>query len=177
MASLSAVPVDPAVTPQNLVADAAPRTLYVHRKVTNAAEIIEWAKAQGFTSTLPSDDMHVTIAFSRQPVDWMALSTDWGSSEDGGLRVAPGGPRMIERFDGGAVVLLFNASMLSWRHESIKEAGATWDHPDYQPHITLTYDPGALVLAEVEPYRGAIELGPEIFEELDVNWTRKVREE
>lgn len=177
LASMNAVPVVPAVAPADIVADAAPRTLYVHRRVTNAAEIIAWAKTQGFTSTLPASDMHVTIAFSRQPVDWMKLSTDWGSSEDGGLRVAPGGPRLLERFDGGAVVLLFNASMLSWRHESIKEAGATWDHPDYQPHITLTYDPGALELAEVEPYRGAIELGPEIFEELDLNWARKVREE
>src|SRR5690606_22588162 len=32
--------------------DAAPRTLYVSRKVVNAAAIIRWAKSQGFETTL-----------------------------------------------------------------------------------------------------------------------------
>jgi hypothetical protein len=157
--------------------DAAPRALYVHRKVTNAAEIIAWAREQGFTTTLPADDMHVTIAFSRQPIDWMKVGEAWGANEDGSLTVKPGGARLVEQFDGGAVVLLFNSSELGWRHEAIKQAGASWDYPDYQPHITLTYDPGDVDLSQVEPYRGAIELGPEVFEPLDENWKTRIREE
>src|SRR3990167_5554768 len=46
-------------------------SLYVHRPVLNAEEIITWANAQGFTTTLPAEAMHVTIAFSREPVDWL----------------------------------------------------------------------------------------------------------
>ena len=167
----------PATGEREDLGDATPRPLYVHRKVTNAAEILAWAKAQGFGTTLEADDLHVTIAFSRDPVDWMKAGADWSSREDGGLRVQPGGARMLEQFDGGAVVLLFNSSELSWRHQSIREAGASWDWPDYQPHITITYQAGDIDLSKVEPYRGAIELGPEVFEPLDDDWKQKVRED
>ncbi|WP_346399928.1 anti-CBASS protein Acb1 family protein [Pseudomonas syringae] len=148
------------------LADAAPRTLYVSRKVTNAGEIIAWAQSQGFETTLPEADLHVTIAYSRNPVDWMKVGESWSGDGKGQLKIAPGGARLIDQFGEGAVVLLFNSSELAWRHVSIVEAGASWDWPDYQPHITFTYEPGSVDVAKVEPYRGAIELGPEIFEEL-----------
>lgn len=148
------------------ITDAAPRSLYVSRKVINGAEIIAWAKSQGFESTVPADDLHVTVAYSRNPVDWMKVGESWSGDGKGQLKIAPGGARLIDKFGEGAVVLLFNSSELAWRHVSIVEAGASWDWPDYQPHITFTYEPGSVDIDKVEPYRGAIELGPEIFEEL-----------
>jgi uncharacterized protein len=154
------------------VGDAAPRTLYVHRKVVNADDIIAWAKAQGFGTTLPADDLHVTIAFSRQPVDWMKVGDAWESE----VKVAAGGPRLMERF-GDARVLLFSSSHLSWRHEDIKRAGASWDHPEYQPHITISYAEDAPDLTSVEPYTGEIVLGPEVFSEVKDDWQKGVTEE
>jgi len=147
--------------------DAAPRPLYVQRKVTNGADILAWAKAQGFESTVPADDLHVTIAYSRQALDWMKVGGDWGSRQDGGLTVAPGGARLVEPLGGeGAVVLLFNSSELTWRHMQIREAGASWDYEEYQPHVTITYAAADIDLSKVEPYCGKIELGPEIFADL-----------
>ncbi len=148
------------------ITDAAPRSLYVSRKVINGAEIIAWAKSQGFESAVPATDLHVTVAYSRNPVDWMKVGESWSGDGKGQLKIAPGGARLIDKFGEGAVVLLFNSSELAWRHVSIVEAGASWDWPDYQPHITFTYEPGSVDIDKVEPYRGAIELGPEIFEEL-----------
>ncbi|VVO93476.1 hypothetical protein PS732_02481 [Pseudomonas fluorescens] len=148
------------------ITDAAPRSLYVSRKVINGAEIIAWAKSQGFESTVPAADLHVTVAYSRNPVDWMKVGESWSGDGKGQLKIAPGGARLIDKFGEGAVVLLFNSSELAWRHVTIVEAGASWDWPDYQPHITFTYEPGSVDIDKVEPYRGAIELGPEIFEEL-----------
>lgn len=148
------------------ITDAAPRSLYVSRKVINGAEIIAWAKSQGFESTVLAADLHVTVAYSRNPVDWMKVGESWSGDGKGQLKIAPGGARLIDKFGEGAVVLLFNSSELAWRHVSIVEAGASWDWPDYQPHITFTYEPGSVDIDKVEPYRGAIELGPEIFEEL-----------
>lgn len=156
-------------------ADAAPRTLYVRRDVVNADDIIAWAKGQGFESTLPADDLHVTVTFSRTPVDWMQMGQSW-SGEDGKLRIPPGGVRMMERF-GEATVLLFAASELSWRHEEMVRKGATWDHPEYQPHITISYAAGDLDLSKVEPYRGKIVLGPEVFEEVNEDWQSGLSEE
>lgn len=156
---------------QQAANDAAPRTLYVSRKVVNAADLIEWAKGQGFKTTLPADEMHVTIAYSRDPVDWMKVGESWASE----LKVAAGGPRLMERF-GEARVLLFKAAELDWRHENIKAAGASWDHSEYQSHITISYDPESPDLASIDPYQGEIILGPEIFREVDENWSEKVTE-
>lgn len=151
--------------------DAAPRTLYVRRDVLNAADIIAWAKGQGFETTLPADDLHVTIAFSRQPVDWFAVGESWSPK----LEIGAGGPRQMERF-GDATVLLFTASDLRWRHRDIIEAGASWDHPEYQPHITISYG-DKRPLTEIEPYQGEIVLGPEIFEELNEDWAAGIKED
>ncbi|WP_152045491.1 phage portal protein [Aureimonas psammosilenae] len=151
--------------------DAEPAPLYVHRKVKNGAAIIAWAKGQGFTSTLNADDLHVTIAFSRAPVDWMKVGESWESE----LKIAAGGPRVMEQF-GEASVLLIPGRSLKWRHEEIREAGASWDHPEYQPHITISYGGAPADLSKVKPYQGEIVLGPEIFEPLDEDWKAKVAE-
>lgn len=151
--------------------DAAPRSLYVHRRVENAGDLIAWAKSQGFKTTLPADDMHVTVAYSRVPVDWMAAGEAW----DEKVEIAPGGPRLIDQF-GEARVLLFASSSLKWRHDQFKEVGASWDHPEYQPHITISYDPDSPDLTNVEPYKGKIVLGPEVFSEVEEDWSDKIKE-
>src|SRR5690606_9683110 len=165
----------PAPREQIEAADAAPRTLYVRRDVMNAAQIIAHFKAQGFETTLPADDMHVTITFSRQPVDWMKMGDNWSDNGKGGLTIPAGGPRLMERF-GDATVLLFASSSLSWRHEDMKRNGASWDHPEYQPHVTISYGFTG-DLDDVEPWRGEIVLGPEIFETIDEDWRSGIREE
>lgn len=157
--------------------DAAARTLYVSRKVLNAGAIIDWAKAQGFETTLPAEDLHVTVAYSKTPVDWMAVAQAWTNKPNGNLTSSAGGPRMVEQFGEGAIVLLFNNTELTWRHQDILDAGASWDFPEYQPHITFTYQPGSVDLDQVEPYRGVIELGPEIFEEIAPSWSDDLNEE
>ena len=158
--------------------DATPRTLYVQRKLLNAEEFIAWAKGQGFDATLAADDLHVTVAYSRAAVDWMKVGESW-SGKDGELVVEPGGARLVEPLgDSGAVVLLFNSSQLAWRHEEIRRAGASWDYLEYQPHVTITWTkPDGLDLATVEPFRGELRFGPEIFEELVESWKEGVREE
>lgn len=144
------------------VTDAAPRTLYVARPVVNRAELQAWATAQGLGEL--QDDLHVTICYSRQPLDWMKVESDWNQDEAGRITIPPGGVRIVEPLGSKTAVLLFTSSHLSWRHESIKRAGASHDYPDYQPHISLTES--AVDLSAVEPYRGKIVLGPERFEEV-----------
>lgn len=168
---------DPATPPQQ-TKDASPRTLYVSRKVINADEIITWAKGQGFTKTLLPADMHVTIAFSRQAIDWMKAGSSWSENDKGNLTIKPGGARLVEPLGPkGAVVLLFNSSDLSWRHQDIKRStGASWDWPEYQPHISISYDAGDMDLSKVKPYAGEIVLGPEIFEEVKNDWEKSIEE-
>lgn len=153
--------------------DAEPRTLYVRRDVKNWEAIAAHYKAQGFKTTLGSD-MHVTVVYSKAPVDWMQMGASWG----GELTLPAGGPRMMDAFgdNGEAKVLLFAADELRWRHERAKDIGASWDHGEYQPHITVSWDPEASIEG-VEPWQGEIVLGPEIFEEINPDWKSTVTED
>ncbi|MDV3469018.1 DUF1073 domain-containing protein [Stenotrophomonas sp. C3(2023)] len=146
------------------VVDAQPRSLYVCRKVVNTGDIEAWARAQGITDL--RDDLHVTVAYSRQAFDWIKAgnANDWGSSGTDELVIPEGGPRAVEPLGGMSAVLMFASSPLVWRHESIIRAGGSHDFPDYTPHISLSKAP--IDLEKVEPYRGRIVLGPELFEEI-----------
>lgn len=163
-------PADPAV-PDPAPPEAkssTPRTLYVSRKLLNGAELLRWARGQGFKTTLAVDDLHVTVAYSRAKVDWMAINEGWDGDGKGHLAIQPGGPRVVEKLgDKGAIVLKFNSSALRWRNEQIRECGASWDWPEYQPHVTITYDGAGVDLTKVEPFAGALKFGPEIFAEID----------
>jgi phage-related protein (TIGR01555 family) len=151
--------------------DAAPRTLYVSRKLLNGKDVIRWAKSQGFETTLPADEMHVTITYSKVPVDWFAMGSTW----DEEMTIPPGGARMMEQF-GEASVLLFASNMLKWRHEEMVGNGASHDFPEYSPHLTISYGFKG-DLSKVEPYQGKLVFGPERFEEIKDDWAKGLSEE
>lgn len=161
-----------------LLTDASPRPLYVRRDLLNADELREWAEAQGIGNLVPEGEMHVTVLFSREAVDWMKATTDWNEDENGQLTVPAGGARIVEPLGpNGAVVLLFNSSRLAWRHEQlISETGGKDRFPDFQPHVTLSYEADEGMLERlrageaIEPYRGALRFGPERFENVVENW-------
>jgi hypothetical protein len=140
------------------------RSLYVSRLVKNADEIGDWFRAQGMETVSAPGDMHVTVAYSKSEVDWAGIE----SYEDD-VEVPEGMKRSVEPLgDKGAVVLKFQSPALERRWSEFLKAGATWNHPSYEPHVTLTYkaSPGAVFL----PYPGPIVLGPERFAEVTDDW-------
>jgi len=146
------------------------KTLYVKRPVSNWRQIAGWAKEQGFETTLDSD-MHVTIMFSKSPVDWDEFE------ERKGRHVATNGKREVKPLgDQGAIVLKFEDDSLEKRWKQFKDGGCSWDYSEYQSHITITYG-GHDDLSKVTPYRGPIILGGEEFKEVDLDWDKKIKEE
>lgn len=149
-----------------------PRTLYISRKVINADAIIAWAKAQGFKTTFKAEDLHVTVAYSKAPLDWFDIPH--GISR---VSIPAGGPRAVQRLgDAGAVVLRFNSASLADRWKELRQLGASWDYDSYRPHITITMEAGNLDLSKVEPFAGEILLGIEHYSEIHEDWTDGVTE-
>lgn len=148
------------------------RPLYVRRDVLNGEALLAWAKSQGFGSTLSMEDLHVTLAYSRAPVDWAVVPP-----EHEPLAVPAAANRMVVPLgDKGAVVLKFLSPTLSARWQALCDAGCSWDYDGFQPHVTITYDGAGVDLDRVVPYAGPLELGPEVQEALDEEWDQKIQE-
>lgn len=142
------------------------KTLYASRPLANAAEVIAWAKDQGFRTTLLPDDMHVTLCYSKKPMEWPeAIATELVIPHKAKPDV-----RSVKQFGQGAVVLAFENAQLSARAKALRETGATSDFPEFSAHVTLTYDPGNVAPDQVEPYAGRLVFGPERFKEIEANW-------
>lgn len=141
-----------------------PDSLYVRRPVMNAEDISAWARDNGFTSTLIPADMHITVAFSRQPVEGAAPLPDRLVLPAGSAQaLKPLGPN-------GAVVMPVVAPELVTRWQALRDLGASWDWPSYHPHVTITYNGKDVDLAAIALYPGEIILGPEIHEGVKENW-------
>lgn len=143
------------------------RSLYVHRQVLNAEEILAHYRAQGLEDLEPADELHITIIYSTTELDWMLISPDWSSDP---YQIPAGGPRQMDLYGplDDYLVLLLNDDHLEWRHEHMIRKGAVSKWPDFQPHITIAHPvPSDMDTDAIEPWKGPVVLGPEIFEEID----------
>lgn len=146
------------------------KPLYVSRPLVNAEEFLAWAKEQGFKQPMPVEEFHVTLAYSKEPVDWNAIPSGKPTIN------AEGGLRRVDRLgDEGAVVLHFDCAELSERWKEIANAGAKWGYPTYQPHVTITYDGGDVDLSKVKPFSGVLLFGEEAFKEIEGKWQDKFK--
>lgn len=141
------------------------KPLYVSRPVTNADEVLAWFRDRGCTPLVTPDDMHVTILYSKKPVNWhrmgkVADRVDALPSDN--RRVAPLG-------DKGATVLHFECDELTARHEEMVYFGGSSDYPTFQPHVTLSYN--GTGFEGVPPFPGTLIFGRERFEEITKGWT------
>jgi 2'-5' RNA ligase len=70
-----------------------------------------------------------------------------------------------------ALVLLLDAPTVVARHKELMAAHpATYDHPEYRPHITLSYDIGDFDETSLLPFKPTIELKDEYVEDLKLDW-------
>lgn len=148
------------------------RTLYVSRDLLNADDVIAWFRDQGFPTTMPPGELHVTVIYSKERVDWARLVPDLSN-----LIVANDHREVKPLGDKGAVVLRFESQQLQNRWADVISNGAKTDFPGYQPHVTISYNAGGVDLQHVSPYAGPLIFGPEIFKEVNDNWQAKIGNE
>ncbi len=110
----------------------------------------------------PVGDFHTTILYSRKHCpNYQPIIYD---SPISGKAVK------LEKFDDGNVLsLVFDSPELSKRHDELmKEHEATWDYPEYIPHVTLSYDASNVNIEDLTPPDFGIKITKEYLEQLDL---------
>lgn len=129
--------------------------------------IQEVQKKLGLLNPVKREDLHSTICFSRVYVPFIASNENEFVSKTGHLEI-------FETNDGPALVLCLDSDYLKHRHELSNILGATYDYPDYKPHITLSYNLGSqyIDLERNNPIEIEIISSKEVVEDLDLDWTK-----
>jgi hypothetical protein len=141
------------------------KILYVYRPLINGDDLHKWAQEEGL-SIISEDALHVTLAYSRNGLNgYETVAPDSNFFYNSDLEHF----RYLDYFgkEKSVLVLKLNAPELVERWEDFVAAGANWDWPGFEPHITLTYDAKKIDISQINPYRGDLIFGPEIWLEFD----------
>lgn len=134
------------------------KPVYVSRKVINNNEVHNWYINQNISDIEPAERLHVTVAYSREPVNVDLLELDTGQ-----LTIPASVLNSLTNFGDYLVQLVPTNIVLFERFFYFRNHGCSWDHDNYQPHISISQSAS---YRGVQPFNGEIILGPEIAEDL-----------
>lgn len=141
---------------------------YVSAKFTESTldKLVEVQNTLGLLNPVSRDDLHTTICYSRVNVPFVASALEALVSTSQHLEI-------WETSDGPALILCLESEHLKERHKYSRILGATYDFPDYKPHVTLSYNLGAQFIDLSDPNISIpITISHEIVEDLDLDWTK-----
>lgn len=145
---------------REFVAEASQDGVYAAYHIAPEAKeaLASHVKAMGIKNPCDPATYHITTVYSRKPIKYKP-STD-------AITVHPIGYALFGHPD-KVLVLKVEHPRLHERFNEAMKAGATWDYPSFQPHITLAtkVDPDLDVSQLVVP-RFTIDTGPEYTEAL-----------
>lgn len=142
---------------------------YVCSKVQNHEELSKWFQDQGL-KTIPSKEMHCTIAYSKKEFKHNINKEDIKVLPKDLIEIAPLG-------DDGCVVLKFKSKEMTNRWQQCMDEGAMYDYPEYISHTTIALDvKDKELINNLKVPDFPITFGEEIVEELDLDWKNKLKE-
>lgn len=107
----------------------------IFSKATQLA-IQNFLTRHGIAQPVIGDDLHTTIIYSRKLIDWSLASNINKSIELDNAHFEVWKNYGEETY---CLVLAYQSEWLQNRFRLARELGATWDFPDYHPHVTLSY--------------------------------------
>lgn len=99
-------------------------------------KIIDIVTEMGVPNPIPKEDIHLTLLYSRK------FLPNYKPAEMTDMWAYPDGYHIFEGKDGkNILVLMLKSEDAERRHlKLMADHGATFDYPEYRPHITLSYD-------------------------------------
>lgn len=136
---------------------------YVGVKVDSASSewLIELQKTLRLKNPLDASKFHATVLYSRNGIE---VPTTGNSYDAEAFKV----DSWLDREGKSVVIVKLKSDELKQRHEELIDAGGTHDFPEFQPHITLSYDDTIKSI----PITQSIKLVDEYSEPLDLDWVK-----
>ena len=141
--------------------------LWLHRRLLNWRDIYAWALEQGIRKMMPPDQLHVTLATVREPVEWSENDLEVQTDEI----TVPAGPKPVQIFGYTLKALAFSDPGIERRHAILLGRFPQMDHPTLRPHVTL-FRGGKMPKGA---YHGELVFGPEIAEVFDAANARSIK--
>jgi len=134
------------------------KTLWLYRPLINWQDVYAWAILNGIKKLMPPEQLHLTLATCRQPVNWSGLELRQDVLE------IPEGYKVVQIFGYIAKGLAFGHPAIKERHTELVDLFPTMDHPTLlRPHLTLMRGGKMPKTA----YEGKLVFGPERAQEFD----------
>ena len=114
---------------------------------------------------MPPDQLHVTLATVREPVDWSGLELQTNEL------VIPAGFKTVQILGWTVKALTFGHPDIKARHEELLALFPNMDHPLLRPHVTL-FRGGKL---PQYGYQGELVFGPEIASAFNEEKARNIK--
>lgn len=128
---------------------------------------------KGVPHRLSKGELHITLIYSKTPISFKARG-----KLDPPIEIRPKHYSIFTTVEGeNCLVLEIESEAIVARHNEImSDTGASYDHPDFKPHISLSYDVGEDFdldslpkLDDMDPFYANAEYASK----LDVNWGTK----
>jgi hypothetical protein len=142
------------------------KTLWLHRPLINWQEVFQWAIESGIKKLMPAEQLHLTLATCRTPVDWSQLNLRTDT-----LTIEPG-HKNVQIFGFTAKAIAFGHESIKERHRELADLFPTMDHSAMlRPHVTLMRG-GKMPKV---PYHGSLVFGPEVAVEFNETAAKNVK--
>ncbi|CAL9999287.1 RNA ligase [Vibrio phage D479] len=137
---------------------------YVGVKVDSASSewLQELQKTLKLNNPLESSKFHATVLYSRNGIEVPSTGNSYDAEA---YRV----DSWKDQEGKSVVIVKLKSEGLKNRHDDLIDAGGTHDFPEYNAHITLSYDDAVKPLDISQP----INLIDEYSEPLDLDWVEK----
>lgn len=142
------------------------KTLWLHRPLINWMDVYEWAEASGIKKLLPPEQLHITLATCRTPVDWSSIVVQTDTL------TIPEGHKVVQIFGYIAKAIAFGHPAIKERHTELSSLLPTMDHADIlRPHLTLMRG-GKM---PKDAYLGKLVFGPEVLQEFNPQAVKTIK--
>lgn len=126
-------------------------------------QLEKFQKELGLLNPVPREKLHCTICYSRVGIPYKPLN-NYYAGISGELEI-------WDTKYGRTLVLKLNSDQLKERHDYSMILGATYDFPEYIPHITLSYNLGGQKINVENDIYIDMFVDHEHVDELDDNWS------